>query len=71
MLRDEYGDASLILSQKRCPMCSARLVQLGDKKPPLPIQIIAAVRDADLTPAELFELPRRADGGLPGARAVD
>ena len=56
MLRDDYGDASLILSQKRCPACGATLVQLGEEKPSLPIQIISAVRDADLASAEILEL---------------
>lgn len=56
MLRDDYGDVSLILSAKQCPVCGSQLVQLGEKKPPLPLQIVAAIRDADLTQAALSEL---------------
>jgi uncharacterized protein HemX len=56
MLRDEQGGVSLILSQKPCPKCGAPTTQLNETKPPLPIQIITAVRDADLSPVELLEL---------------
>lgn len=55
MLRDEHGDVSLVLSQKPCPKCGAQTIQLNDAKP-LPIQIITAVRDADLTDDELLDL---------------
>lgn len=56
ILRDDHGDASLVLSQKPCPVCGTKTVQLGEQKPPLPIQIVTAVRAADLTSAQLLEI---------------
>ncbi len=56
MLRSEHGDVSLIVSQKPCPVCGAPIVQLREPKPALSIQIVSAVRDADLTPDDLSEL---------------
>jgi hypothetical protein len=53
---DEHGDVAMTLSLKTCPQCSGPLTQLREPKPPLPIQIIEAVRDADLSSQELLAL---------------
>jgi hypothetical protein len=56
LLRDDRGDASLILSVKRCPRCDRELTQLREKQPPIVVQIVTAIREADLTADELLRL---------------
>ena len=51
----DVTDASVFLSQKACPKCGHETTQL-QPKPPVAIQIIEAVRDADLSPGELLDL---------------
>jgi hypothetical protein len=58
MLRDDYGDVALIVSQKPCPNCGAQSIQLGEPKPSLPVQIATAIREANLSPSELTTLAR-------------
>lgn len=65
-LRDEHGGVSLILSEKPCPRCGRQTTQLAPP-PPVPIQLIQAVRDAKLTPDELTAIAdaiREAPEGL-------
>lgn len=56
MLRDEQDSPALLLSGKRCPECGGTVIQLGEEKPPPAIQIVTAIREADLTRDELSEL---------------
>lgn len=58
MLRDEYGDVALIVSQKPCPQCGAQSIQLNESKPSLPVQITTAIREANLSPDELTTFAR-------------
>lgn len=48
ILRDERGDASLVLAQKPCPKCGEQTIQI-EPPAPLPVQIVGALREADLT----------------------
>jgi hypothetical protein len=65
-LRDDFGDASIILSQKPCPRCGRAVTQL-EPPPPVPIALIRAVREAKLAPNELLRIAdavRAAPDGL-------
>ena len=72
MLRDEHGDVALIVSDKACPACGSRTVQLDEPKPSIPIQIVTALREADLAPDELTQLANALRSAAPDAspRAV-
>lgn len=54
-LPDERGDTLMTVSAKRCPVCSRELIRI-DTRPPVPIQIVTAVRAAKLTPDELMAI---------------
>jgi hypothetical protein len=58
MLRDDYGDVALIASQQPCPQCGAQTTRLGEPKPSLPVEIVTAVLEADLSPEDMSKLAR-------------
>lgn len=53
ILRDEHGDPALVVSQKPCPICGAGTTTLDSPKRSLPVEIITAIREANLTGDEL------------------
>lgn len=54
-MRDDYGDVTMTVSAKRCPVCDRQLVQRR-RQPSVPVELITAVREAKLRPDELLEL---------------
>ena len=64
-LRDDHGDVALILSAKKCPRCGQRVTELKPP-PPVPIQLVQAVRDAKLTPDELLSIADAVRDAPPG-----
>jgi hypothetical protein len=56
VLRDTHGSPALLVSQKPCPRCGRETINLKAPKASLPVEIVTAVRDADLTSAELLAL---------------
>jgi hypothetical protein len=81
-LRDDHGDVVMTVSLKPCPRCGRETTQLEREKRPLPVQIVEAVRQADLTAQQLLELadavdnaprgisPRQLADQVPGASTI-
>jgi hypothetical protein len=81
-LRDDHGDVLMTVSVKACPRCGHATTQLEQEKRPLPVQIVEAIREADLTAQQLLELadavdnapsgisPRQLDEQVPGASTI-
>jgi hypothetical protein len=56
-LLDVHGAPALLVASKVCRRCGMRpTVQIGEQKPPLPVLVVAAFRDANLTREELDAL---------------
>lgn len=81
-MRDDHGDVVITISVKACPRCGRQTTQLEQEKRPLPVQIVEAVREADLSAEELLELadalenapsdisPRQLAQQVPGASTI-
>lgn len=81
VLPDERGEPSLIVSLKKCGRCGEQLTQVNER-PPLPIEIVTAVQEADLSLEELEKFadairtadpattPRQLAESIPGSSKI-